>query len=76
MKKGYILKIGDMYLQYYTTNESNIKTDFVNSIYLSTKSERCTLFEKEDAEELKKKFYILLGIEFELKEMEVDDHED
>ena len=77
MKKEYLLKIGNMYLQYVTTNSKNPKNNFIESMYLTDKNDRCTSYDEDNAKELVKVLYIVLGIKFELKEVVIcEDEED
>ena len=73
MKKYYYLKNGNMYLQSIFTNGFKVSNEFIESIIITTNYERCSQYLKEDAEELKKKLFIVLGIKFELKEVDIDE---
>ena len=61
-EKEYIIKLGDLYLTNFKVNMYEIKTEFIEEIKFSLK-ERALLFNnKEEAELLVNKLYILTGM--------------
>mgnify|MGYP003301183152 CR=1 FL=1 len=68
IEKEYIIKIGDLYLSYFIVSMYEVKTEFIKQIRFSLKDEALFFSDKEDAELISKKIFLLLGIQCEVVE--------
>lgn len=66
--KEYIIKVGDLYLDNFTINKYEVKTEFIEDIKFSLKDSALLFDDKEDAELISKKIFLLLGIQCEVLE--------
>lgn len=69
IKKVYLLKKDTFYLNYYITNEKDIKTGFISDIGLSSRDYK-VFFDRTEAQELANLIFIATGIMFEIEERE------
>lgn len=60
-EKEYIIKIGDLYLKNIKVDFYEVKTDFIKEIQLTTKEGAIIFNSYEEAEEMRKKIYIVTG---------------
>lgn len=67
----FVIKVGEFYLENYHINKGAINTDFIESIYFTTSLDDAIEFEfEEQANEIRKKLYVLLGINGYIEQIE------
>lgn len=59
----YIIKLGNMFLEYYSLDRGAINNEFIEEVKVTFDEEEAYTFCSEEAvEELSKKLYIILGV--------------
>lgn len=59
----YIIKLGNMYLEYYSLDRGAINNEFIEEVKVTFDEGEAYVFNSEEAaEELSKKLYIILGV--------------
>ena len=67
----YVIKVGEFYLENYYINKGAINTDFIESVYFTSDLSDSIEFDNEEkANEIKKKLYVLLGVNGNVEQIE------
>ena len=69
MEKTFILKVGQLYLKFYSVRDDRPETYFISSIEYTTNKDVAYVFlNEEQCKEIKKIIYLISGIELEVEE--------
>ena len=67
----YVIKVGEFYLENYYINKGAINTDFIESVYFTNDLSDSIEFDNEEqANEIRKKLYVLLGVNGSVEQIE------